>query len=69
MARGPNLDTFISAADRALRALLAPPAAGRPVPVPAQKTLPTLQEHKQLADNLRANTGTRTASADGSKSE
>jgi ubiquinone biosynthesis monooxygenase Coq7 len=32
MARGPNLDTFISAADRALRALLAPPAAGRPVP-------------------------------------
>jgi len=36
MARGPDLDTFISAADRALRALLAPPAAGRPVPV--QKT-------------------------------
>src|SRR4051812_49097732 len=34
MARGPNLDTFISAADRALRALLAPPAAGRPVPSP-----------------------------------
>ena len=32
MARGPNLDTFISAADRALRALLAPPAAARPVP-------------------------------------
>jgi ubiquinone biosynthesis monooxygenase Coq7 len=32
MARGPNLDTLISAADRALRALLAPPAAGRPVP-------------------------------------
>jgi len=32
MARGPQLDTFISAADRALRALLAPPAAGRPVP-------------------------------------
>ena len=32
MARGPNLDTFISAADRALRALLAPPAAGRPLP-------------------------------------
>jgi len=36
MARGPDLDTFISAADRALRALLAPPAAGRPLPV--QKT-------------------------------
>jgi putative membrane protein len=29
----------------------------------AQKTLPTLQEHKQLADNLRASVGTRTASA------
>jgi len=37
MARGPHLDTFISAADRALRALLAPPAAGRPVPTPARK--------------------------------
>src|SRR5262245_4894620 len=35
MARGPSLDTFISAADRALRALLAPPAAGRPVPAPS----------------------------------
>ncbi len=32
MARGPHLDSLISAADRALRALLAPPAAGRPVP-------------------------------------
>jgi ubiquinone biosynthesis monooxygenase Coq7 len=32
MSRGPSLDTLISAADRALRALLAPPAAGRPVP-------------------------------------
>src|ERR1044072_6054038 len=32
MAIGPSLDTFISAADRALRALLAPPAAGRPLP-------------------------------------
>jgi 3-demethoxyubiquinol 3-hydroxylase len=32
MARGPNLDTFISAADRALRSLLAPPASSRPVP-------------------------------------
>jgi ubiquinone biosynthesis monooxygenase Coq7 len=38
MARGPHLDTFISAADRALRALLAPPAAGRPVPTPARKS-------------------------------
>jgi ubiquinone biosynthesis monooxygenase Coq7 len=32
MQRGPHLDTFISAADRTLRALLAPPAAGRPMP-------------------------------------
>src|SRR5262245_31785565 len=32
MATGPSLDTFISAADRALRALLAPPAAARPLP-------------------------------------
>jgi 3-demethoxyubiquinol 3-hydroxylase len=32
MARGPQLDTILSAADRALRALLAPPASGRPVP-------------------------------------
>src|SRR5688572_4145339 len=37
MARGPNLDTFISAADRALRALLAPPAAGRPLPSSSPK--------------------------------
>ena len=39
MASGPSLDTFISAADRTLRALLAPPAAGRPLPAastPAQ---------------------------------
>jgi ubiquinone biosynthesis monooxygenase Coq7 len=36
MSRGPNLDTLISAADRALRSLLAPPAAGRPVPPPPQ---------------------------------
>ena len=36
MAKGPSLDTFISAADRALRALLAPPSAGRPTPVPPQ---------------------------------
>lgn len=32
MATGPSLDTLISAADRALRALLAPPAASRPLP-------------------------------------
>jgi len=35
MASGPSLDTFISAADRTLRALLAPPAAGRPLPASA----------------------------------
>jgi putative membrane protein len=35
----------------------------------AQKILPTLQEHKQMADNLQTNTGTRTASADGSKTD
>jgi len=35
MARGPQLDTLISAADRALRALLAPPAAGRQMPLSA----------------------------------
>jgi putative membrane protein len=31
----------------------------------AQKTLPTLEVHKQLADNLEASTGTRTASSKG----
>jgi len=31
----------------------------------ARKTLPTLQEHKQLADNLNTSVGTRTASAGG----
>ena len=40
MARGPHLDTFIAAADRALRALLAPPAAGRPLPVQKTKEKP-----------------------------
>jgi 3-demethoxyubiquinol 3-hydroxylase len=40
MARGPDLDTFISAADRALRALLAPPAAGRPLPVEKTREKP-----------------------------
>jgi ubiquinone biosynthesis monooxygenase Coq7 len=35
MAKAPSLDTLISAADRALRALLAPPASGRPVPLSA----------------------------------
>ena|SRR5688572_5252380 len=35
MASGSSLDTFISAADRALRALLAPPVASRPLPAAA----------------------------------
>jgi putative membrane protein len=35
----------------------------------AKKTLPTLQEHKQLADNLKASVGTRTASADKGSAE
>ncbi len=52
MARGPNLDTFISAADRALRALLAPPAAGRPVPGPSQKT-PLPKEDGLSAEDRR----------------
>jgi ubiquinone biosynthesis monooxygenase Coq7 len=47
MAKGPNLDTVISAADRALRALLAPPAAGRPVPAPLA---PVLSGDAQKAD-------------------
>jgi putative membrane protein len=33
----------------------------------AQKTLPTLEDHKQLADNLRSSTRTRTASAGSNK--
>jgi ubiquinone biosynthesis monooxygenase Coq7 len=44
MATGPSLDTFISAADRALRALLAPPAASRAVPAPPQA--PARDGHK-----------------------
>src|ERR1051325_11128293 len=52
MARGPHLDTFISAADRALRALLAPPVAGRPVPLPARKT-PAAQDDAALTPGER----------------
>lgn len=51
MARGPNLDTFISAADRALRALLAPPAAGRPVPA---ATAPSREAQKNADSSLTA---------------
>jgi ubiquinone biosynthesis monooxygenase Coq7 len=57
MAKGPNLDSFISAADRALRALLAPPAAGRPAPTPparAESTL-TADEKRESAALMRVN--------------
>ena len=47
MARGPDLDTFISAADRALRALLAPPASARPMPL---STSPPSARDTQKAD-------------------
>lgn len=55
MARGPSLDTFISAADRALRALLAPPAAGRPVPTPspAANRGPNADSHALTPDEKR----------------
>ena len=61
MARGPNLDTFISAADRALRALLAPPAAARPVPpapagaVPKGDTALSTDEKRESAALMRVN--------------
>jgi ubiquinone biosynthesis monooxygenase Coq7 len=44
MASGPSLDTVISAADRALRALLAPPASARPVPAGPRSLAPELQK-------------------------
>jgi ubiquinone biosynthesis monooxygenase Coq7 len=53
MARGPNLDTFISAADRALKALLAPPAAGRPVPAAARKPNQPADEADLTPDDRR----------------
>src|SRR3954465_4326109 len=51
MASGPSLDTFISAADRALRALLAPPAAGRPVPAAPR---PASREAEKADSSLTA---------------
>ena len=54
MARGPDLDTFISAADRALRALLAPPAAGRAPPEkPASALSP--DDKRESAALMRVN--------------
>jgi 3-demethoxyubiquinol 3-hydroxylase len=64
MAMGPSLDTIISAADRALRALLAPPVAARPVPAPfpagsrdAQKADASLtaEEKRESAALMRVN--------------
>jgi 3-demethoxyubiquinol 3-hydroxylase len=60
MAKGPSLDTFISAADRALRALLAPPAAGRPVPDPPPASREadaelTADEKRESAALMRVN--------------
>jgi ubiquinone biosynthesis monooxygenase Coq7 len=64
MAKGPSLDTFISAADRALRALLAPPAAGRPLPssapLPARDALKpdaalSADEKRESAALMRVN--------------
>ena len=59
MALGPHLDTFISAADRALRALLAPPAAGRPLPPPKadEKAAPALSpdDQRESAALMRVN--------------
>jgi len=59
MARGPHLDTFLSAADRALRALLAPPAAGRPLPPqkPDEKAEPALSpdDQRESAALMRVN--------------
>jgi ubiquinone biosynthesis monooxygenase Coq7 len=56
MARGPDLDTFISAADRALRALLAPPVAARAAPteqVPEASLSP--DEKRESAALMRVN--------------
>src|SRR5262245_45841566 len=47
MARGPSLDTFISAADRALRSLFATPTAARPVPAPVP---PAIRDPQKAAD-------------------
>jgi len=49
MARGPSLDTFISAADRALRSLFARPSAARPVPLPAPSAVRDAQTASDAA--------------------
>jgi 3-demethoxyubiquinol 3-hydroxylase len=55
MARGPDLDTFISAADRALRALLAPPAAGRPLPSQPPQPALSPDDKRESAALMRVN--------------
>jgi len=64
MATGPSLDSLVSAADRALRALFAPTQSGRPVPSPgrqppreAQKadTHLTAEEKRESAALMRVN--------------
>lgn len=54
----PSLDALISAADRALRALLAPPALSRPVPGPREDTAAaplSSQEKQESAALMRVN--------------
>jgi ubiquinone biosynthesis monooxygenase Coq7 len=63
MASGPNLDNLISAADRAIRALLAPPTGSRPVPAapPAPRDAPkgdsalSANEKRESASLMRVN--------------
>jgi ubiquinone biosynthesis monooxygenase Coq7 len=56
MPSAPSLDALISAADRALRAILAPPAAGRPTPstpVTGEKTTEKTADRPDLSPDSR----------------
>ncbi len=55
MALVPHLDTMISAADRTLRALLAPRSASRPVPVKGADSLLSEDEKRESAALMRVN--------------
>jgi 3-demethoxyubiquinol 3-hydroxylase len=57
MVRASTRDTFISAADRALRALLAPSAAARPLPVASPKADASLsiEDRRESAALMRVN--------------
>jgi ubiquinone biosynthesis monooxygenase Coq7 len=61
MSRGPHLDGLISAADRALRALLAPPVASRPAPSPPTDAQPpggaalSAEDNRESAALMRVN--------------